>query len=90
MATIVVERTFERPMTPDELAAIAERVNPCLEMHGAAWIRSYISPDCRRVICECEAPDAENVRESYRSAGAEFERVWIAQVFSHDKPTTSY
>ena len=90
MANMVVEQTFEKPITPEEMNAMAKRVDPCLEAHGATWVRSYISSDRKRVICEFEAADAEKVRESYRSAGVEFERVWSAEVFSRDKPAASY
>ena len=90
MANMVVEQTFEKPITNEEMNAMAKRVDPCLEAHGATWVRSYISSDRKRVICEFEAADAEKVRESYRSAGVEFERVWSAEVFSRDKPTASY
>ena len=90
MATMVVEQSFEKAITPEEMNAMARRVDPCLEAHGAVWMRSYISSDRKRVLCEFEAADAEKVRESYRSAGVEFERVWAAEVFSRDKPTASY
>lgn len=90
MPSMVVEQTFENPITSEELNAIAKRVDPCLEAHGATWVRSYISADRKRIICEFEAADAEKVRESYRSAGVDFERVWTAQVFSRDTPTASY
>ena len=90
MANMVVEQTFEKPITPEEMNAMAKRVDPCLEAHGATWVRSYISSDRKRVICEFEAADAEKVRESYRSAGVQFERVWSAEVFSRDKPSASY
>ncbi len=90
MPSMVVEQTFEEPMTPDELNAMAKRLDPCLEALGATWVRSYISSDRKRVICEFEAADAEKVRESYRSAGVQFERVWTAQVFSRDNPTETY
>ena len=90
MATMVVEQSFDHALTSDELNAMARRVDPCLEAHGARWMRSYISSDRKRVLCEFEAADAEKVRESYRSAGVQFERVWTADVFSRDKPTESY
>ena len=90
MPSMVVEQTFENPISPEELNALARRVDPCLEAHGATWVRSYISADRKRIICEFEAADAEKVRESYRSAGVDFERVWTAQVFSRDTPTASY
>ncbi len=90
MPNLVVEQTFEKPLTSDELNAMAKRVDPCLEAHGATWVHSYISSDRKKVVCEFEAPDAEKVRESYRSAGVTFDRVWSADVFSRENPTASY
>jgi hypothetical protein len=34
------------------------------------------------MICEFEAPDAESVREAFRTAGIAFERVWTANVYA--------
>jgi hypothetical protein len=90
MAVMVVEQSFDPAITSEELNAMARRVDPCLEAHGARWMRSYISSDRKRVLCEFEAADAEKVRESYRSAGVKFDNVWTADVFSRDKPTASY
>ena len=53
-------------------------------------MRSYLSLDRKRMICEFEAADAEQVRESYRSAGVNFDGVWAADVYSRDVPTASY
>lgn len=52
----------------------------CLSQHGARWLRTYLSSDHRRMVGEFEAPDAEAVRTSFRSAGVNFERVWVAEV----------
>ena len=90
MAIMVLEQSFETPISPEELNATAKRVDRCLEAHGATWVRSYLSTDRKRLICEFEAADAERVRESYRSAGVPFERCWTADVYSRDKPTASY
>src|ERR1700694_4107269 len=90
MANMVLEQTFESPVTPEELNEMAKRVDRCLEMHGARWMRSYLSTDRKRMICEFEAADADKVRESYRSAGVNFERVWTADVYSRDVPAASY
>jgi hypothetical protein len=90
MATLVLEQAFERPVTPEELNDAAQRVDKCLAAHGARWMRSYLSADRKRMICEFEAKDAEQVRESYRSAGVAFDRCWTAEVFSRDAPSASY
>lgn len=90
MAILVLEHTFEQPMTPEELNDSAKRLDQCLEAHGARWMRSYLSRDRKRMICEFEAADAEQVRESARSAGIPFDRCWPAELFARDVPTQSY
>jgi hypothetical protein len=90
MDVLVLEQSFETPITPEELNAAAKSLDSCLEAHGARWMRSYLSKDRKRMICEFEAPDAEQVRASYRSAGIDFDNCWTADVYSRDVPTESY
>jgi len=84
MTTLVVERRFDDPLTDDDLAAVQERMGPCLEEYGVTWIRSYFSTDRRRMICHYEAPDAEAVRASNRAAAALFDHVWPAEILCGD------
>ncbi|MBK5260040.1 MAG: DUF4242 domain-containing protein [Thermoanaerobaculia bacterium] len=90
MATLVLEQTFEVPISDDDLNAAARLVDKCLEAHGARWMRSYVSLDRKRIICEFEAADADQVRDSYRSAGVAFDACWTATSYSRDQPTESY
>jgi hypothetical protein len=72
----------EQDVPPEaEAESIARRIDRCLEMRGARWMRSYVTQDHRRAICEFEAPDAESVREAFRMAGQSFDRVWVASLF---------
>ena len=80
MTKFIVERTFDPPLTTEELSATEERMAPCLEIYDVKWIRSYWSSDRQRMICEYEARDAESVRNVQREAGAKFERVWAADL----------
>jgi hypothetical protein len=80
MPILVVEHAFDTPLTEASLKAAFDTLGPCLKTHGATWVRSYVSSDGHRMICEFEAPDAEAVRASLRSAGTPFERVWSAQL----------
>jgi hypothetical protein len=82
---LIVEQTLETPLTDEEHAKLGQRLDKCLEAHGARWMRSYLSSDRRRLICEFEAPDAEAVRTSYRSAGIQFDRAWTAEIYARDK-----
>jgi len=58
--------------------------------HVLRWMRSYLSKDRKRMICEFEAADAEQVRASARAAGIAFDRCWSADLYSRDGPTASY
>jgi hypothetical protein len=82
MTHIIVEQTFDPPLTPEAFSRLAARVEPCLEQHDVVWIRSFMGADRRRMICHFEAVDAEAVRAAYRSADAPFDRVWTAEVRS--------
>jgi len=84
MTHLIVEQTFETLLTDEEHARIGQRLDHCLEAYGARWMRSYLSTDRRRMVCEFEAPDAEAVRSSYRSAGVAFERVWTAELYARE------
>jgi hypothetical protein len=81
MARIVMEQTFETPMSDEELARFAKQLDPCLDLRNGTWARSYLAADRKRMMCEFEAPDAESVREALRSANVPFDRVWSASVF---------
>ncbi|QSP95861.1 DUF4242 domain-containing protein [Marinobacter salinisoli] len=80
MPKFIVERSFEPPLTQEELKATEERMLPCLELYDVTWLRSYWSKDRKRMICEYEARDTEAVRNVQREAGAKFERVWTADL----------
>jgi hypothetical protein len=80
MLRIIVERTFDRPPSDDDLTAAGMRERPCLDLYGVAWRRSVLSVDRLRMVCEYEAPDAESVRKVQREAGNSFERVWPGSV----------
>ncbi len=80
MTRLIVERAFEKPLGEAEHKAAADRLAPCLETYNVRWIRSYLSADRCRMICEYEAPDAEAVRIANRSAGVHFDRVWNANL----------
>jgi hypothetical protein len=77
MARILVEQTFDPPMSDDDYAKLAKRLDPCLDLRHAIWVRSHVAVDKGRMLCEFEAPDAEAVREAMRTAGMPFDRAWL-------------
>jgi hypothetical protein len=86
---MIVETLYDPPASDEEIDANATKLDPCLQGHDVRWIRSYMSLDRRRRICIFEAPDADAVRVSYRSAGVKFERVWPAEEIREDEEDDS-
>ena len=84
MPRVIVERSFDPPLRKEDLAAVEERMGPCLELYGVRWLRSYWSQDRRRMICEYEAADAQSVREVQREAEARFDTVWVADLLEDE------
>jgi hypothetical protein len=81
---VLVEQVFDPPLTDEEHDRMARRVDSCLQLRHGRWMRSYLSADCKRMICEFEAPDAQSIRDAFRSAGVAFEKVWSGQLFKRD------
>lgn len=81
MERVIMEQTFEAPLSDEQIALIAKRMDDCLELRNGAWARSYIARDKMRMVCEFFAPDAESVRDALRSGDIPFDRVWSAEVF---------
>ncbi len=61
MEHIVLERRFEKPLTPDDVRRMASEMT-CLELYRVKPIRSYLMPDGKRLVCVFQAPDAEALR----------------------------
>ncbi len=84
---VVVEYEFDPPMTEEGLRQLGLALGPCVAVRRIVRLRSVLSDDGRRGYCELEAPDAETVREAYRSARVSFRSVWVARLFDGRPPT---
>ncbi|HEY9600880.1 MAG TPA: nickel-binding protein [Allocoleopsis sp.] len=84
MVRVILERSFNTPlpmpMTYEAWKDMHQQVDSCLYLRGVSWIRSLISKDGCRCICEFEAPHADAVQEACRESGTAFERVWRAEI----------
>lgn len=80
MIRIVVERSFDTPQSDADMMVVADRERPCLSAYAATWKRSLLSADRKRMVCEYEAADAETMRRIQREAGAQFDRIYSAEV----------
>jgi len=77
---VVVERSFEEPITQAAVAALFEKGSDCQPRHRVTYLGGHISSDGRRMLCVFVAPDAESVRIANRESGAPFDRAWTATV----------
>lgn len=73
-------------MTTDRWLEVNRHLVPCLETRKAHWLRSFVSLESGRSVCELEVPYAEAVREACRAARMPFNRVWRAEIWSAQHP----
>lgn len=85
MARIVVETTYDPPVTDQVWDELNQKAMPCLEARQIRWIRSLVSQDRRRSVCELDAVDAETVRDAYRRASVPFDRIWTAEILAAEE-----
>ena len=79
MELVIVERVFDPPVDPERMRERIRAEPPaCYQLHGVRHLRTVLSRDGRRAICEYEAPDAESVRIANLKVGSSFERIWSA------------
>jgi hypothetical protein len=81
-ANVVVERSFDEPVTLEEIQAIEDAGASFLETHEVRFVRTFFSRDRRRMVCLYRAPDAEAVRVAQRMAGMPLESVWSFRLMS--------
>lgn len=85
MVRVIVERAFANPVTPEDVRAATQKADACFTAYRVRHLRSSVSLDGLRVICEYEAPDAETVRVATQRTGLPFERVWTATVIGDER-----
>lgn len=83
---VVVERSFEEPITPAAVAALFAKGKGCLPRHRVTYLGGHLATDGRRMLCVFVAPDAEAVRIANREGGAPFDRAWTATVHEPAPP----
>lgn len=82
MEHVIVERVFAEPVELEALTRSKSANQACFSSRRITHVRSFLSRDRRRLICEYMAPDAESVRKANELAQLPFERIWTAQVIA--------
>jgi uncharacterized protein with GYD domain len=74
--TVLVERSFEQPTKFSDVQDQESAAAWCLETYYVRFLRSYFSLNQQRMLCIYEAPDAEAVRHTQKTAKMTFSAVW--------------
>jgi hypothetical protein len=83
-ATLILERTFDEPLTPEDVLGGSGALAWCFDLHRVSWRGSFLRGDGRAMICRFSAPDIESVRLALREANADLSRLWSGTV--HEMP----
>jgi hypothetical protein len=77
---VLVEREFPQPQPVPELQSRLARAAWCFEAQRVTIAGSYVSHDGRHAVCMYDAPDAEAVRATQRTAAVLVTHAWTAHV----------
>ena len=86
MTDVVLQRTFDTPLTAADFISSSAGSLGCLELHRVDWQLSMLSKDGNSANCWFKAPDAESARIALRSEGIDLSMLWPGDVF--DAPNT--
>jgi len=87
MTRVLVEKHFDPPLTAEQWERDLQIGLPCHRAHDVRWVRSMLSRDRAKIICEFEAPDAETVRTSFRKSGLPYVRIWAIDFITPAEPS---
>src|SRR5690606_3007511 len=77
---VFLERTFEEPLTADDVVGSGRESAWCFDLHRVQWHGSFLSRDGRALVCRFSSPDLESARLALRSSGAQLQRFWPGNV----------
>jgi hypothetical protein len=86
MEHVIAERTFAEPVDLASIERMIAAGESCLRSHRIRHLRTCVSLDGRRTICEYAAPDAESVRAASDRLGIPYERVWTVKLVYEPAP----
>jgi hypothetical protein len=87
MSDVIVERRWQEPLVPADVARMFAAGEDCLGIHRIEWRGSLLSQDGRDLVCHFFAPDTESVRIAFRQMGSGSKHIYATTV--HDAAGTS-
>jgi len=77
MTQLVLERSFDPPLTRDDVVTIARDSAWCFQTYRVSWLGSMLATGGHTMVCRFDAADAESIRQALRQARADMSRAWI-------------
>ena len=87
-ANLFLERTFDEPLTPEDVLEGGRESAQCLDLHRVRWHGSFLALDGRTMICTFSAPDLESARLALRDPDTDLSRLWSGTVYPGTNGTT--
>lgn len=86
-ANLFLERTFDEPLTSEDVLAGGRELAWCFDLHRVRWHGSFLSRDGRAMVCRFSSPDMESARLAMREPGMDLSRLWAGTV--HQGPSSA-
>ena len=80
-ANLILERTFDEPLTPADVLEGGRESAQCLDLHRVRWHGSFLALDGRTLICKFSAPDLESARLALRDPDTDLSRLWSGTMY---------
>ena len=84
MTELFLERSFNPPIQPADVVALALEAGSCFNTHRVEWNVSLLSKNGQKMFCWFSAPDMESARIAMRQSDIDARVLWSGSV--HDKP----
>jgi hypothetical protein len=79
-ANLFLERTFDEPLTREDVLDGARESAQCFDLHRVRWHGSFLSNDGRTMICHFSAADIESARLALRDPDVDLSRFWSGTI----------
>ena len=83
---LFLERTFDEPLTPDDVLDGGRESARCFELYRVQWHGSFLANDGRALICRFSAADMESARQALRDPDVDLSRFWPGTVYEGVNP----
>ena len=80
-ANVFLERTFDDPLTPEDVVDGGRESAWCFDLHRVRWRGSFLARDGRAMVCRFSAPDMESARLALRDPDMDLSRLWAGAVY---------